>query len=274
MTNICKNYIDTKHAENRSLKTGAVLRYLLIFLFISFLNVPSRAAGLSNESLNYVITYKWGLIHKDAGEATLSLNRQGNGYKATLVARTKPWADKFYKVRDTLTSTMNADFSPKRYIKINHEKNRYSLDRIDFTKAGGKVSGNAMKVREKDNGQITTEQVIKSDATVAFDMLSVFYYLRTLNFYELINGKTEHVIIFSGFKSETVTIHCLGKERIQLRDKSYKEAYHIRFTFTSGGGKKSSDEMNTWISTDPSHIPLYLVGKLPVGEVRVYYTGN
>ncbi|MDE6340510.1 MAG: hypothetical protein K2K97_12125, partial [Muribaculaceae bacterium] len=38
------------------------------------------ASGFSNESLHYVISYKWGLIHKDAGDATLSLHRNGNNY--------------------------------------------------------------------------------------------------------------------------------------------------------------------------------------------------
>lgn len=59
-----------------------------------------------------------------------------------------------------------------------------------------------------------------------------------------------------------------------MRDKTEREAYHIKFNFTQDGGKKSSDDIDAWISTDSRHIPLYLVGKLPIGEIRVYLTAS
>ena len=105
-------------------------------------------------------------------------------------------------------------------------------------------------------------------------MLSVFYYLRLINYDDLQNGKTVKATVFSGSKAETITIKSLGKETISLRDKTKREAYHIRFNFTTGGKKKSSEDIDSRISTDPMHIPLYLVGQLPVGQVRVYFTGN
>lgn len=73
--------------------------FLKIFYLICLLmTVPFvvKAGGFQNEDLKYVISYKWGLIHKDAGEATLSLRQAGGNYNVTLTARTKPWADRFY----------------------------------------------------------------------------------------------------------------------------------------------------------------------------------
>ena len=66
----------------------------------------------------------------------------------------------------------------------------------------------------------------------------------------------------------------MGKETVKLRDKTSHEAYHIRFNFTTGGNKKSSDDINCWISADNRKIPLLLIGTLPVGEVKCYYTGK
>ena len=66
----------------------------------------ARGAEFNNEDLHYVISYKWGLIHKDAGDATLSLRRHGANYNLKLTAKTKPWADRIYKVRDTLLGTV------------------------------------------------------------------------------------------------------------------------------------------------------------------------
>ena len=66
------------------------------------LNFSGFAA--STEKLNYIVTYKWGLIHKDAGEVEIYKKPKGDGYELKLVAKTKPWADRIYKVRDTLIS--------------------------------------------------------------------------------------------------------------------------------------------------------------------------
>ncbi len=80
-------------------KSHTKLTLVIVFLLSC---VSAYAAGFANEKLHYVISYKWGLIHKDAGEATLTLRRQGADYRIMLAAKTKPWADKIFMVRDTL----------------------------------------------------------------------------------------------------------------------------------------------------------------------------
>ena len=116
-----------------------------------------------------------------------------------------------------------------------------------------------------------TERTLTASGPV-YDMLSIFYYLRQLNYDQLNKNKLYVATIFSGKKREKIKIRSIGKEVITLKDKSKHDAYHIRFNFTQDGGKKSSDDMDVWISTDSRHIPLYLVGTLPVGEVRAYLT--
>ncbi|MDE7381623.1 MAG: DUF3108 domain-containing protein, partial [Muribaculaceae bacterium] len=71
--------------------------------------------------------------------------------------------------------------------------------------------------------------------------------------------------------SEILSIKYVGKETIKLKNGTKREAFKLSFSFTRDGKKKSSDDMTAWISVDSRHIPLYLVGKLPVGEMRVYY---
>ena len=61
----------------------------------------------ADETLHYVITYKWGLITKDSGDATLSLKNQGSRYYIKLTGKTRPWADDLFQVRDTLVSVMD-----------------------------------------------------------------------------------------------------------------------------------------------------------------------
>ena len=53
----------------------------------------------------------------------LSLRNNGKDYNIMLAARTKPWADRFYQVRDTLLGKIRMnDLRPLSYTKIAHEK--------------------------------------------------------------------------------------------------------------------------------------------------------
>lgn len=242
---------------------------ILSLLSIVALALPVKAATpFANESLRYVISYKWGMIHKDAADATLSLSRSGNEYKVKLTAKTKPWADKVYEVRDTLLGSIRvSDLKPLSYSKITHEKGKYARDDIKYSHSGSSVSAATKKTRTKKGTTVVTDHRLSATGPV-YDMLSVFYYLRKLDYAQLNKNKIYTATIFSGSKKETIKIKSLGIETVELKNKTKQEAYHIKFNFTSDGGKKSSDDIDTWISTDDSHKPLYLVGKLPIGEVR------
>ncbi|MBD5172994.1 MAG: DUF3108 domain-containing protein [Bacteroidales bacterium] len=251
-------------------------RILLLAILVCLSGVCKvMAVSFNNEQLRYVISYKWGVIHKDAGDATLSLRKQGDRYDVMLAAKTKPWADRFYMVRDTLIAKIAADNSltPISYSKITHEKGKYNRDEIKYTKSGNQTTGKITLHRTSEGKPVVKEKTLAATGPV-YDMLSVFYYLRALDYSALTKNKIYVATIFSGSQSEKIRIRSLGLETIKLKDGSKREAYHIKFNFTQAGGKKSSDDIDTWISTDSNHIPLYLIGKLPIGEVRAYFVGN
>lgn len=235
--------------------------------------ITAQAGDVSfkDETLHYVITYKWGIVHKDAGEATLSLRNSGGNYCFTLAARTKPWADKFFMVRDTLIATVaKKGFSPLTYSKIAHEDGRYSREDLTYSSAGNHIGTRVKKVKVNKKGERSETTTRLSATGRSFDMLSVFYYLRTLDLSALEKGKPLTVNIFSGSKVEKLTIRHTGKETIKLRDGTRREANRLRFRFTRDGGRKSSEDIDAWISADPSRIPLRLTGTLPIGTINCY----
>ena len=222
----------------------------------------------SDESLNYQIVYHWGLIWKHAANATLEIKDGGDNYDARLHARTLSWVDKIYKVRDTLYSTIEKDaFVPLKYVKSTHEKGYVARDIVEFSYTDSATIGRCVRIRKgKDN----VEKILETEGE-AYDMLSIFYVLRILDMEKLAAEGSYKTTVFSGKRKETLNIKYVGVENIKLRDKSKHDAYHIKFSFTQEGKKKSSDDMDTWISMDDSRIPLMLRGSLPIGEVRVYY---
>lgn len=242
---------------------------LILILFVS------SAFAAQKETFNYVVTYKWGLIHKDAGTVKISQTPTADGYELKLIATSKPWADRIYKVRDTLTSyTLRDRYKPLKYSYIAHERNKFRRDEISFSYSGDRVTGHSEKYTEDKKGNISQSTHTLEGLGPTYDMLSVYFFLRTLDYANMKAGETVKATIFSGSKEENLTVRCEGKEMIQLRDKTEKEAWHILFRFTQKGGKKSSDDISCWISTDPSHIPYLIVGNLPVGQIRVNYTGS
>lgn len=230
---------------------------------------------LDNESLPYKVMFKWGLINKQAGRAVLNLNHGAGEYHSELTARSEPWADHFYSVRDTLRSTMRPhDFLPKFYEKIANEDGDRKHDRVLFHYADGQgvKADSYRKEYKKGTLKIDDHHKFESDS-IAVDMLSSFYVMRTLPYEKWTVGQTYSVPIFSGKQTETLTIKYHGEENLKIDNQSYP-VYHITFIFTSRGGTKSSDDMDAWIYNHKSRIPLRLEGKLPVGKVHCIYTGE
>lgn len=228
----------------------------------------------ADETLHYVITYKWGLITKDSGDATLTLKNQGSKYYIELTGKTRPWADGMFKVRDTLVSIMDkTKFRPISYTKVAHEGGKYGKDVIEYSYVGTAVNGTATKYREK-KGKITNENLELTSTGDTFDMLSVFYWLRSLDPSTMKEGKQITATLFSGSHEETVKIWKVGEGEVKMRDGTKRDAWHIRFTFTSKGGKKTSDDIDAWLSKDSKRIPLEIKGSLPLGHVCAYLISN
>ena len=245
-----------------------IKRLFMVILLVAAIVMPREAVAkdFSNETLRYEIVYHWGVIWKHAADATLSIRKTSNGYQSQLTGKTRSWADKVYPVRDTLKCTMNKDLKPLKYEKLTHEKDYYARDVIKFSYNYSHTSAHCTRYRKSG-----TTSIDLSAKAQAYDMLSVFYMLRNLDYNELSRNKNYTTIIFSGKEKEYLTINYKGVETIKMRDGSKLKAHRIAFKFTQEGGKKSSDNITVWMATDQSRIPLLLVGKLPVGEVKCYY---
>ena len=247
-------------------------KFFLTLALVLAVAMPQSAMAIdfSKEVLNYDVVYHWGLIWKHAADATLSINKTSDGgYYAQLTGKTRSWADKVYRVRDTLKCSMNSKMQPLVYQKLTHEKDYYARDVVKFTNGGGATKAACTRYRKSGNKSMNL-----TASGQAYDMLSVFYMLRNLDYDELSRTKAYTTTIFSGKQKEYLTIHYKGVETIKMRDGSKRKAHRIEFRFTQKGGKVSSDNITTWMSTDAARIPLLFVGKLPVGEVKCYYSGK
>lgn len=250
-----------------------LLTALLGLMLFSAEAGAANPVSLLDETLTYDVIYKWGFINKVAGYATMSLRNDGDLYKASVFAENAPWANKIYMLRDTLYTTMTKDgFYPVSYTYIAHENGKYKKDVLHFKRDGNTFTAEAVRYKRKAAGEPMTSSTINLEAQgMTVDMLSSFFYLRTLDFDNMSVGQDVVVNIFSGSKKERLKITYKGKKNVSLNGRSYP-AYYINFTFTRKG-VESSQPISGWISTDGQRIPLKVEGSLPVGKVRALYTG-
>ncbi|MCM1067426.1 MAG: DUF3108 domain-containing protein [Muribaculaceae bacterium] len=258
-----------------SLHSIKIAILLLVSLATSVAGLASGTVKLAPETLNYKVMFKWGIINKQAGTATLRLTHNADTYFATLAAKSAPWADKIYKVRDTLNGRMTyRDLTPLFYEKIANEggERKHDVVTYDYSTQGLVRADCIRKVYKKGVLKVDETRTLRTEGD-AVDMLTSFYFMRTLPFTSMTPGTVTRIDIFSGKRKELLSITYHGVVDADL-DGSTAKAYHISFTFTSGNGKKTSDDMEAWISTGPERIPLRLEGKLPVGKVHCIYTGK
>lgn len=250
------------------------MKKLLAILTVIAIAVGSLwASDFKAESLTYKVKYKWGLVNKHAGTVTLSITPGTDGYKARLVAASQPWADKFFKVRDTLNARFTRNISPIFYEKIANEGGERKHDVVNFTKTASGYTGKCTRKVWKKGELKTDESRTLTASGTTVDMMTAYYYMRTLPYQTWKSGHTVKVNIFSGKRKELLTIVYHGTERVKTEKHEF-DCYHITFEFTSDGGKKTSDDMDAWITTDSRRIPVRLEGNLPVGKVHCIYTGD
>ena len=253
------------------------MKRILSLLTLLILTIAGlTATAQQTETLHYKVNYHWGLIDKTAGRATFTLRNTGSGQcRAEMVARTEPWADKFYKVRDTLQTTFNASTRlPLSYRRIAHEDGRYASDQLTFSRSGSTSSAKCVRLRRgKKETTVTRAESSLSAQGDAVDLLSSFYYLRHLDFSKMKSGETKTINIFSGKRKELLKITYGGPATLKI-DGTKHQTLLITFTFTSDQGKTTSKPIKAWLSTDAAHIPLKLVGELKIGKVECIFTGK
>jgi hypothetical protein len=208
------------------------------------------------EKLHFEV--RWGFIR--AGEATLQIlpMEEVNGEKVfsfLMSARTTPFVDVFYKVRDTYESLTDICMSHAIHYRKKKEGHRKKevIVRFDWER---------METQYVRTGE-DWEPVPLIPGS--FDPLSVFYAFRTQ---DLEVGKELSVPVSDGKNCVMGLAKVLKKERIKVKMGEY-DAYLIEPDLKDIGGvfEKSDDaKVEIWVTADDRKIPLRFRSKVIVGS--------
>jgi hypothetical protein len=210
------------------------------------------------EKLRYRVTY--GFV--DAGEAVMevkSTTKKVNGrdmlhLKGT--GRTLGGFNAFYKVNDVYESYVDKKgIFPWLFVRRVNEGG-YKINQ-DYT-----FKHDKLKVDNGEGKEFKIPMGIQ-------DMVSSFYYARTIDFK---NMKKGDIIEFKCFMDEEIwpcKIKYVGDEVIHIRKGKFACKKFIPIV-QKGRYFESENDLNFWITNDENRIPILVRAKIPVGTVKLH----
>lgn len=234
--------------------------YILLVALAAFAGTAHAGLKLPfgpGEKLTYEI--HWTFIH--AGDAVLEVmpHAEMNGvpamhFKAT--AKTVPWVDKIYKVRDVMESWTNMDVSHAlRYKKDQNEGTYHKKVDLIFDK-----EGNQSLRYVRGELKHTLDQPVD-----VFDPMSVLYSFRKAILFKTMKFGAN---VTDGKKSIVGEAYVRGIEDVET-PMGVIRAFRVDLDIKhlSGVFKKSKDaELVVWFSADSRRIPVKVRSKVKVGH--------
>lgn len=224
------------------------------------LRVIKHEAFKRGEILKYKVHY--GFV--DAGEAVIEIKEENkliggrSTYHVVANGYSKGSFDWFFKVRDKYESYIDEQtMAPWLFIR-----------RCD--EGGYKINQNYIfnqhkKIVDADGTQMTTPEYTQ-------DMISAFYYARTLDF---TNAKKGDIFTITSIVDKGIfelKIKYMGKETIKIGLGKFK---CIKFHPVVQKGRifKSEEDLNVWITDDKNKIPVRAEAKILVGSIKLDLIG-
>jgi hypothetical protein len=221
------------------------------------------------EDIRYSIYYNWGLFWINAGWVNFSV-KDGNYfgrqvYHLDAVGASHESYDWLYKVRDHYQSYLDKETLLPLWARRENFEGGYEVDHkytFDWQKKNAFAS---LKSSDKPFYKDTLKL-----PGCTFDLLSLIYYTRDLDYTGLKPGQTLPVTTIIENQVYNLHIRYLGKENVT--DKNDKRYRCIKFsvllvegTIFSGG-----ENMTVWVTDDKAHVPVLIEAKILVGSVKAY----
>jgi hypothetical protein len=233
---------------------------LLIFIVLA-ISVTSLFGFQSGEKLTFVVSYT-GI---NAAEATLEVNdmmfnREIPCYRITSNAKTYPFFDTFFKVRDTVESIWDKERQVSLQFTKNLNEGKYRQYRVT-TYDPETQTGLYRRWQFKEN-KFKDKEIPIADNTQ--DIFSAFYLTRMQN---LTVGKDLYIKCCTDGKNYTTRVIVHRIEKINTIF-GQKECLVIEPKLAGEAIFKQTGQILIWVTNDAYKIPVQLESKIAVGKFR------
>jgi len=230
---------------------------------------PSRCmienhAFQPGEKVVYKIYYNWNFVWLAAGEVTFEVKDTGKQYHLSVVGKTYPSYEWFYKVEDKYNTFIDKEtLLPSVSIRDIQEGNYTLYDKITFDK--NRNVAKSLRGRSKEKAELKEYSV----EGCMHDILSIIYFARNLDFNNMEEGAQIPVKIFMDEETWPLAVRYKGKDD-KKRIRGMGKFRVIEFTpeLISGQYFEEGDEMKVWVSDDKNRIPLMIESPVSVGSIK------
>ena len=251
-------------------KALIIIASFLPFLVVSqikkeeFLNINTKVkhsdiqAFKNGETLEYLVYYGFvdaGIAKLEVKEEPNKFTKKGNVYRVIGTGESKGAFNWFFKVRDRYETYIDKeDLSPHLFIRDIQE--------------GGYKKKQDYTFNQKENKVLTNKGKTFEIPEKTQDMLSAFYFGRTLDFS---NAKEGEVFIIESFVDDEVyplKIRFAGTEVITTKTGTY-DCMVFHPVVQQGRIFKKEDDLTVWITNDHNKIPVLAKAKVLVGSIKM-----
>ena len=232
---------------------------LFILLTITFGNAQKLQNIQSGETLRYRIHY--GLLNAGtASLTTLKTTYKGQPhFYVKGIGKTTGAVRAFFKVEDKYESFINYNTGLPSFYVRNVKEGTYT----QHFETVFNHSNQTLLLTDKEKN---TTQSLKSVAGMQ-DMLSAFYYLRSLNDSELKVGSVKKVNVWIDDEMFPFQLKVVGTENIKTKF-GWINTLKIVPQVISGRVFKDKEGVTLWVSNDRNHIPIAIKAELAVGSLK------
>lgn len=236
-----------------------ILVCYLLSLSSLFLGQEKTTPFKAGEWLEYKMSYSGFL---KAGTAKLQLEEVDlNGKKvfhATGLGETSTVIGWFFKVRDIYESYFDTNKVIPYLFKRNVNEGGYTIKRdTEFNQE--------TKIATVEDYKYNTVKEVPFDNVQ--DMISAFYFLRTIDVDSIKTGDEIDLNMFFDSKTFAFKLRFLGTEIIKTTFGKIK-TLKLRPIVQSGRIFKESESVTIWVTADDNKIPIKLKASLAVGSLR------
>lgn len=251
-------------------KNKETMKSIVLILALGLLGISMTASSatyptVTNKSFNVgeVLRYRVSYGVMDAGEVVLELKetkKKGNDERSLIhakgIGRTLGAFNAFYKVYDVYETYIDKESVMPWFFKRRVNEGGYKISQdYEFLQNRKLV----------DNGEGKKYAVPMGIQ----DMVSSFYYARTLDFKNMKVGQTTSFKCFMDDEVFPLEIRYVGIESVKLR-KGKVECMKFQPVVQTGRYFKKDDDVTFWVTNDVNRIPVMVKAKIPVGSVKMH----
>lgn len=246
--------------------------YILVLLFSLNLFGQCNLSGTSfktGEVIEYEVYYNWGFIWMNAGWVRFQVKDSVfNGQKTILFdsyGSSHTSYDWLYKVRDQYYSHVSADNQKPLFFHRKNYEGGFELENkyvFNWT--------NSVIYSETENSDRPYSKDTISIDSCTFDVLSLVYYTRNLDFKAMKPGDKIPVISILDNEVFDLYIRYLGKEAIKDREGKKYDCIKFSALLIEGSIFKGGEDMVVWVTDDDNKVPVLVEAKILIGSVKAY----